>query len=114
MAKTLPLIIEKVFRKSEYKNETETLFLLYINEKNTDWSKTFLANREQIENFRNKLNHLLNDLSIAEKLNISKEDGMKLSDIYNTDSNCQTCSYNESITCEMCFFTTESPLERIM
>ena len=114
MAKTLPLIIEKIFKKTEYKNEIETLFLVSIKDKNSDWSKTLLANREQIENLRNKLNILLDDLSIAEKLNISEEDGKKLSDTYAKDSNCQTCSYKESIICKTCFFTTQSPLERIM
>ena len=63
---------------------------------------------------RNKLNILLDDLSIAEKRNISEDDGKKLSDIYTKDSNCQTCTYKESIICKTCFFTTQSPVERIM
>jgi len=114
MAK-IPIEISKIIKNKQNSfkgiNE-ETLILVKIIEKGKNWLLAHECSIDELKKFRDEIDDLLVNLSIAEELGISSEHAAQLQKSYKKDELCKACDYQGTKRCIPCLFEIESPLER--
>jgi hypothetical protein len=93
-------------------NKNPTKFLVEIEDKGQEWSKSIICEREVLQKFRDEIDEALKSITTAETLNLNEEAGKLVDQHYESDPICLNCSYRLSFHCKTCLFELQSPLER--
>lgn len=117
--KRIPISIKKIkveeisnFMIGQIQKEERTKFLLSIDEKGQDWSKTFMCDRDNLQKLRDEIDEALRSITTAETLNLTPDEGKVLDQHLENDPLCKECNYKLSFNCKICLFKLQSPLER--
>ena len=87
-------------------------YLVILYEKNDNWQKTLICEREDLIKLRDEINSLIENTSTAEILRISNEKAKIIDEYYAKDALCQNCELKLTFNCSTCLFILQSPLER--
>ena len=108
--------IKRIYKTSRWSDDIEenesTKFLISITEKGQKWDKTVLCDFKELTRLRDEISELIESVTTADQLGISKEKGKILDEKYRKDELCQNCDYKLSNACTTCIFELQSPLER--
>ena len=108
----IPIDIEKLPIRISETGNFAVFYEISLVEKGNYWKKTIKCNEKELIKLRNKINDLLENTTLAEKLGISNEDALKIEEYYQNDNLCKTCKYKSTNDCITCLFILQSPLER--
>lgn len=108
---SIPISFQKIkvlnYVKSEY-----VRYLVTISDKGSQWDRSSVFDRKDLEGLRDQLNAILEEATLAEKLNISEELSDTISMANASDPLCAKCDYAMSKDCVTCLSELQSPLER--
>ena len=96
----------------EPSEDERTEYIISINEKGHNWTKTIRCELKELTKFRDELTAIIETTTTAEKLGISNEKANIIDKHNETDEICSNCSYKISNNCLTCLFDLQSPLER--
>ncbi|MBU2939837.1 hypothetical protein KO494_09825 [Lacinutrix sp. C3R15] len=114
----IPIEIEKIkriyrdLRSDDNSVKEMTEYLISVNEKGQNWSKTIRCGLDELTELRDKISELIESTTTAENLNITNDKANILDKHYAEDELCQNCNYKLSDNCLTCIFDLQSPLER--
>jgi hypothetical protein len=108
----IPIKIEKVNLKSTRNIIEHTKYLITVEDKGTKWLLTYQASKEELIKFKDEIQNIITNTSIAETLSVTEDQERVLEDFYKTDSLCKVCKYKLTYHCKDCVFKMQSPLER--
>jgi len=114
----IPIEIEKIkriyrdLRSDDNSLKEMTEYLISVNEKGQNWSKTIRCGLDELTELRDKISELIESTTTAENLNITNDKANILDKHYAEDELCQNCNYKLSNDCLTCIFDLQSPLER--
>ena len=94
------------------KKKNPTRFLISIEDKGQDWSKSLICDREVLQKFKEEIDEALSSITTAETLNLLEEEGNIVDQHYGSDPLCANCEYKLNLQCITCLFKLQSPLER--
>jgi len=94
------------------KKKEFTKYLLSIEEKGQEWSKSIICDGASLQKLRDQIDEVLKSNTTAETLNLTEEEGKVVDQHYESDPLCKECKYNLSFHCRTCLFVLQSPLER--
>lgn len=78
------------------------------------WDLTYSCSFNDLIMLRDKINTILEEVSLEERYNIPKLKAQKLEQYYKEDSLCKNCDYRLKLECLKCVFELQSPLERML
>jgi hypothetical protein len=118
MAK-IPISIQKIKvelgqNTIEVGNDTgeNVKYLISLSEKNNDWQRSILADRNDLIKLRDEINFWLEKSTTSEILKINHEKAKIVDVHYSKDELCQNCTFKLTHNCKTCLFVLQSPLER--